>query len=400
MGPSSGTNNIIAALGQGSRVCTVRLQLGGWQLKQVLASMQAPFPELTDLRLSTYDKTPPVIPDSFLDGSAPRLQIFVLWGIPFPGLSNLLLSATHLVELRLLGISKSWCFSPDAMVASLSLLSSLEILDLEPELQPPKSRPDWQSRSLHPPKRSILPVLRLFRFEGVAEFLELFATFIDAPQLKTLGITFFNNQIDFDCPRLAQFIDCAPKLRACDEAHVQFGGNTASVNLRYRTYVYYGRNDLQINISCTEPDRQLSSTQRVCKSFLHPLSTIEDLYIDYQHSQLYWNDGAIENTLWLQLLLPFTGVKKLYLSNEFGPGIAAALQELVEGRTTEVLPSLQHMSVWFPSPLGRFRENIGQFLTARRLSGQPVTTSVGNRRFWTWYEGEEEEESTLSCMHS
>jgi hypothetical protein len=391
------TDNIIAALRQGSRICEVKLHLEGWQLKQVLAPMQAPFPELTDLRLSTYDKTPPVIPDSFLDGSAPRLQIFVLWGIPFPGLSNLLLSATHLVDLSLKNISESWCMSPEAMVASLSLLSSLEMLDLR--FQPPKSRPDWQSRSPHPPKRAILPILR-FNFKGVAEFLELFATFIDAPQLKTLDITFLNNKIDFDCPRLAQFIGCAPKLRACDEAHVDFNDNTAGVNLRYRTSVHYGCNDLQINISCTEPGRQLSSTQRVCKSHLHPLSTIEDLYIDYRYSQLYWNDDAIENALWLQLLLPFTGVKKLYLSNEFGPGIAAALQELVGGRTTEVLPSLQYMSVWFPSPLGRFRENIGQFLTARRLSGRPVTTFVRNSHFWTWSEGEEEEKSKLSCMHS
>jgi hypothetical protein len=44
----------------------------GWQLENVLvAAMQVPsFPELPDLRLSSLD---PVIPDSFLDGSAPRL---------------------------------------------------------------------------------------------------------------------------------------------------------------------------------------------------------------------------------------------------------------------------------------------------------------------------------------
>jgi hypothetical protein len=399
-GPSSGTDNIIAALGQGTRVCTVYMHLEGWEVKEVLAPMQASFPELTDLGLLTYDKTTAVIPDSFLGGSAPRLETFFLMGIPFPGLSNLLLSASHLVDLRLYDINESWCISPEAMITSLSVLSSLRVLYVI--FQPSKSRPDWECPSLPPTKRSILPVLIHFVFNGVAEFLEHFATFIGAPQVSYLDIAFFNNQIDFDCPRLAQFIDSAPKLSACDEAYVNFIDNTVSVNLRYRTSVHYGCNDFQLKISCTEPGRQLSSIQRVCKSHLHPLSTIEDLHISYGYSRRYWNDPVFENTLWLQLFLPFTGVKKLHVSDGFGPGIAAALKELVGERTTEVLPGLRYMSVWIPSPLGRFRENIAQFLTARRLSGRPVTTSVTNRPFddWRWYEGEEEEKSTSSCMHS
>ena len=38
-------------------------------------------------------------------------------------------------------------------------------------------------------------------------------------------------------------------------------------------------------------------------------------------------------------------MKNLYLSKEFAPGIAAALQELVGDRTTEVLPSLENLFV-------------------------------------------------------
>jgi hypothetical protein len=62
-----------------------------------------------------------------------------------------------------------------------------------------------------------------------------------------------------------------------------------------------------------------ASIEQVCNS-LHPLSTVEDLYIKHQYLQLVWKDDAIENTLWLQLLLPFTAVKNLYLSKEFAPG--------------------------------------------------------------------------------
>jgi hypothetical protein len=85
----SGTDNIMAALGQSNRVCQVYLALAGWQLEEVLAAMEVPFPELTELRLLPDGETLPVIPDSFLDGSAPRLRIFEFHGIPFPGLSQL-----------------------------------------------------------------------------------------------------------------------------------------------------------------------------------------------------------------------------------------------------------------------------------------------------------------------
>src|SRR5712691_7982338 len=60
------TDNVIAALEQSNRVCQVFLwNIAGRQLEQVLAAMQVPFPELTDLELVAYGKTP-AIPDSFL----------------------------------------------------------------------------------------------------------------------------------------------------------------------------------------------------------------------------------------------------------------------------------------------------------------------------------------------
>ena len=66
----SGMDNVIAALGQSNCVCQVFLDLAGWQFEKVLASMQVSFPELVRMQLWSHDETPPVIPDSFLDGSA------------------------------------------------------------------------------------------------------------------------------------------------------------------------------------------------------------------------------------------------------------------------------------------------------------------------------------------
>ncbi|KAN0123625.1 hypothetical protein V8E52_002957 [Russula decolorans] len=138
----------------------------------------------------------------------------------------------------------------------------------------------------------------------------------------------------------------------------------------------FGPDNILINISCREPDWQLSSIEQVCNSSLHPLSTVGDLYIEHEYSQLVWKYDSIENTLWLELLLPFTAVKNLYLSKEFAPGIAAALQELVGARIAEVLPSLQNILVEGLEPSGPLQENIGQFVAARHLSGHPIAISV------------------------
>ena len=368
-------DGIIVALGQSNRVCEVSLWIPTCELEEVLAAMQVPFPELTHLSLSSFGEMPN-IPDSFLDGSAPRLRCFRLDGIPFPGLPNLLLSATHLVALSLEHIPHSAYITPEAIVALVSVLSSLKYLTLE--FQSPQSRPDREARHPPPSKRYVIPALNSLRFKGVIEYLEDLVTFINAPQLKDMLITFFN-QIDFDTPQLAQFINRTPTLRKRD-AHVLFSDYSTRVSLLPETT---WRRALEIAISCIEPDWQLSSIEQVCNSSLHPLSTVEDLYIEHKYSKLVWKDDAIENTLWLQLLLPFTAAKNLYVSKEFAPGIAAALQEL-GSRITEVLSSLQNIFVEGLEPSEHFQKNIRQFVAARQLSNHPITISV-------WEEGSDME---------
>ena len=82
------------------------------QIEKLWTQMQASFPELAALHLSStagfLSFAPPVppLPDSFLLGgsaSAPHLRYLELTGIPFPGLPKLLLSAsaTRLVKLYL-----------------------------------------------------------------------------------------------------------------------------------------------------------------------------------------------------------------------------------------------------------------------------------------------------------
>jgi hypothetical protein len=130
-------DHIIATLEHNDHVYELDLtDTLGSQLHKILAAMQQPFPALTRLCLRDGDETTPVQPDSFLGGSAPRLQSLILGGIPFPGLPNLLLSATRLVTLELQNIPLSGYISTEALVTALSVLTCLESLDITFESSP------------------------------------------------------------------------------------------------------------------------------------------------------------------------------------------------------------------------------------------------------------------------
>ncbi len=327
--------------------------------------MQVSFPELTDLRLTSCvaPYNPIGIPDSLLDGSAPRLQTFTLHNTLFPRLPKFLLSATHLVKLRLSKNPRSGYISPEAMADLFSVSSRLRILFLEYQFEPSIS--NRESRSPLPSKQSILPSLVEFRFTGFTGYLEALVTHLDAPQLTSMHTSFIDAD-NFDCPRLSQFIDRTPTLVAHDKARLQFDNWNAKVALlaRSSTLTIETQSSLEAFIS------------RLCDSFLHPLSTVEDLYIEHLH---FTGRFPRQNILWLQLLLPFTAVKNLYLSKELAPSIAAALQELVDGRIT-VLPSLQNIFMKELEASGPFQENIGRFVAARRLSGHHITISDWDKK--------------------
>ena len=264
-----------------------------------------------------------------------------------------------------------------ALLSALSCLSTL-LLEFESIDYFPSGRRRETRRQL-PSKRFVIPALTSFDFYGDSDYLENLVTFIDAPRLNSLSITFYDQidlQVQANTPRLAQFIGCTPILRALDEAYVEFQSETATVG--YQT-LESGFNHILIEILCRERDLQLSSVQRVCNS-LHPLrlSPIEDLWIEHQLG-VVWNNDSIESTLWLKLLLPFTAVKNLYLSKEFAPGVGGALQEFIGSRRTitELLPSLQNIFLEGLEPSGPLQEeNIGQFVAARQLSGHPIAISV------------------------
>ena len=377
---TSGVDNIIAALEHNDRVSQIKLMhLPSSQFEYVmnLEAMQKPFPELTRLALGGFEADGPKLPDSFLGGTAPRLRLLDLWGISFPGLPKLLLSATHLVYLHLYYISHSGYIPPETMVASLSALTSLEVFTLHFLYRRP--RPVLESRRPPPPPvtRSILPSLTRLEFKGVSEYLEEILARIDSPRLNGLSITFFN-QIIFDTPQLFQFVSQIPTLEALEKGYIEFYSKAVFVGFTTQTSTsdWY---ELSMRIQCTTPEWQLSSLEQVCISSLPPVSTLEDLYIvEDSYPRLLWQDD-IENMQYLELLHSFAAVKNLYLSKEFVPRVAAALQELVGGRTTEVLPALGNMFFEEFQPSVPLHEGIEKFVASRRLTGHPVAVSRWDR---------------------
>jgi hypothetical protein len=380
---NEGVDNIVAALECSDRVDEIELRnVGVSSMENVLAAMQVPFPYLDTLVLQS-NGTVTVIPDSFLDGYAPNLEVLDLDRIPIPGLPKLLSRFTGLTALFLNGIPHSGYFSPEELVTALSTLTHLQVFELT--FESPLSRPDRESRRPPPLKHAVLPDLLELTFSGVSEYLEDLVARIDAPRLDTLRISFFN-QIDFDTPQLIQFISRTPRLNALDVAHLSFGDRTAGVLLLPLTYQteYISEAPVNVEILSRELDWQVSSLEQLVTPFFPSIFMPEDLYI-YQtrDSKPDWKDN-VEDALWLALLHPFTAVKNLRLSKEFAPRIAPALQGLVEGRMPEVLPTLQNIFVEELESSGPIQEAIGKFIAMRQLSGHPIAVSLWERDFSYW----------------
>lgn len=359
MDPTSDMDNVIAALEHNDRVCEVDLRgVQSLQAEKVLSVMQKPFPALTALTLQWYGGTVSVYPNSF---SAPRLQTLCLGGIPFPTLRTLLLHATDIVTLDVGDLSRPVYVPPEELVTCLSALASLESLSFKFESPPP--RPGRQGRHPPPRTRTVLPALTSLDFEGVSVYLDDLVARIDAPILSHIHITLSDQPI-FDTLRLIQFFRRTPKLEAFKESRILFYSDKVEVMVSNHS------ESIILEILCEESGLQLSPLIQVCGSSLLPLHTVERLHILENRFLLFpWQDDA-KNIQWLEILLPFTAVKNLYLPVEFAPCIVSVLQELVGESALDLFPALQNI---FLQELGPVQEAIQQLFITRQLSGQPIT---------------------------
>jgi hypothetical protein len=377
-------DNIKAALEHHDRVCQIKLGVHyEFNTAEVFAALEVPFPMLTDLgvRLGSNALDPILLdPVKFL-GRSSHLRSLSFDNIPAPGLPELLLFSPNLVDLHLRSIPITGFISPDAMVTALSTLTRLETLYLDFQESTPRSHPDWEIRRLPPPTRTVLHSLIDFHIQSFIEYLDDFMARIDAPLLERLEIhidtpSHLSQVIVLDTSHILRFISHVPKFQTLSEAHIGMDISNFEAWIKFRsTQTSSGVLKLKILILCNEPADSFPCLAQFCRLPFFPLPTLEYLYIDGgSYSSPCWPDYT-EKTRWLELLQPFASVKNLYLSKYFAPHIAPALDGLGGEIVTEVLPTLENVFIEEFQPSGSAHEAIGQFVSERQLSGQPVVVS-------------------------
>ena len=370
-GRSQGVNNIFSVLKQqNNRVCQITIGDIPNSLLKRFAAIKTPFPALTHLALRPSGESAPVILRSLLKGSAPRLQSLILEGIPFLALDKLLLSFCDLFNLCLDKIPHSGYISPDALVSGISGLTRLKHLTLV--FQFPRPRAVRERRIPPSLTRIVLPALASFRFKGDSEYLEDMLSRMDTTLHVQVTITFFN-QLAFDTPRLGKLINRAEAFKTPHRADIYF----SNYNAVFTLFAENGQDELKVldlGISCGPSDWQLSSLAQVIGSSIPPLPTLGRLQLrEHPHQSQHWQDD-IENSQWLELLRPFASVKDLVLCGQLVRLLAPVLGELIGDRVVEELPALQNIFVegFLRSGSQPWEKEIGQFITARQISGHPV----------------------------
>jgi hypothetical protein len=385
-----GVLNVYAVLERPDRICELEIDLrGGFpqEMWKTVAAIKRPFLALTSLRLSSDLPWPwqPTIEDSFLGGITPRLRLVELNGVPFPAPQKLLLSATDLVTLRMEHIPYTGYIPPEEVVTCLSSLTKLEVLSLG-FLHYHRTlfdSPQTHQRPRVPSPSTVLPALTSFQFQGDCWYLDVLITRISFPLLNDLDVMFFDaswENVNF--PSLCEFVNRIKTLDVCHRVDISFHPDFVNTTLSRQEGLADCRKikfgilhpnldhpDLELPIL----DWQLLYLIQLRSFSLPPLPALEHLYIHDHGSFPAFCGPSTEESRWLELLRPFTSVKKLYLSERPALRVACALEGLSGERVTEVLPALQDISILGHEPSVAILKAFGKFVATPQASGCSVS---------------------------
>jgi hypothetical protein len=357
-------DNLFAALEHPDRVRLIRL-IVPYSLfeafEELVTLMQEPFPSLTDLHLEPKpDLAIPALPDTFLGGSAPRLETITISGIPFPAAPTLLLSAHDLVEVDLRDIPSAGYIPPEAMVASLAAMPRLKFLTFGFGWE--VSYPDRMLPPVPPITRTVLPALTRFVFDGLLEYFEDLVAQIDAPQLDCLEIEYRDQRedTDFQIPELCKFIDRSEKLFKLS---------------RFRADLTLDFDDVTIQLSRRAQSFSLSIQGDAMGQVVNQISATSMLS-NVAHLSIFQLSAELGHDIrWLELFRPFTAVTALIVYDPLSE-VILALNNVTEERAAEVLPALELLCL-----KGEPVEYLEAFCAARQNVGRPVTVINEERVF-------------------
>ncbi|KAI9450553.1 hypothetical protein F5148DRAFT_1242676 [Russula earlei] len=383
-------DNVIAALMHHDRICEINFAMTSHLLERSTILMQEPFPVLEHLLLRSrnFARTALVLPSSFLGGSAPRLQDIHLDGIAFPALPQLLLSTQNLGSLQLEEIPGIEFFSPETLVNSMSSLTQLKSLKMH--FASPTSHPN-QSNSRPPSISSgytVLPALTEFRFRGSSEFFEDLVSRLETPSLQQFCVGFFD-QPAFKITELSLFIGRTRGLTSPRKASIQIWMGDIAIIQHFKSSPY--RLDIRLQISRRELGRRVASMSQICRQLFPFLSHVERL--DVKAFLLFSarrQRDQLDPAQWLELFRPFEGVKVLEVTGTLVGNIAFALEHATGEMTRDVFPALSDLHL--NRPRGALSTSIESFVSARQLSGRPMSAHYrGEKSFDYW--GEHNQES-------
>jgi hypothetical protein len=209
----------------------------------------------------------------------------------------------------------------------------------------------------------------------VSEYFEDIVARIDTPLLNWLFVAFFMDLI-FHIPQLRDFIGRTESLGSRNHAFMEFSGAVITIT-------FGPPNQFDLEVRCDRPDWQLSSISQLFSEQLPFLSYVERLELresSLPQLKTWKTDPDMDSSLWFDLFRLFTAVQSLYVSEALVPPVAAALQELSKGGTTELLPALRSLSLEGLQPAGPVQKAIQSFVDSRRLSDHPLVIQSWERQ--------------------
>ena len=348
------------------RVHHIELILRPSILDKVFVLLDEHFPILEHLSLSftvTIANSPPLIlPKAFL---APNLQHLSLPSISPTRRLRFLIPTASLVNLVLNNIQASSYFRPGLLVARLASLPNLT--DITIEFSVPIPRPRTERELLGEEGTPvILPRLINLRFKGISAYLESLVAQLRAPGLKRLRITLFN-QIVFALPHLSHLIDITEGLKL-PNATIYFNRSDVSITTaRWSEWSCGG--PLLIRVMCKHLDWQIDCATQICNALIPVLSRVEQLTLNCYFWRIppEWQNGAIDDTTWHELLRLFSGVNHLHIHKGLLEELSRALKVDEVGLDPGFLPDLKY--------IGARRHLFTSFIDSRRVAGHPVQFS-------------------------
>jgi hypothetical protein len=178
------TANVVSAFEQSGRVSEIFFEEISSEALEILSgTMRGPFPQLATLDITLGD-TREFYPEPF--GIAPHLRSLSLCDVPLSAVVKLLLSASDLVDLSLWHVPIWEYVTPKEIATCLSPMTKLESMSLG--FRFPRHYPCPGSQ-----RRTVLPSLTRFHFEGPKGYLEDLKARLDTPRLDRVKVSYSNS---------------------------------------------------------------------------------------------------------------------------------------------------------------------------------------------------------------